>query len=490
MATATTPLKQHNGRARPGSPALSRLRPVSLLKALYVLALLLTDIIMLRLAFVLAYRARVLADPAVADRIDPLRRYDEFSVLLTVVMLGVFAARQLYIPRRGVGRVDLLYQVAGATAIGWIFSLAATLLVYRALEPPRLMLVYWGFLTVALVGFGRLALDVVLRDARRRGHDTARVLIVGDSEQADLVHAKIREAPELGYHVVGFVGGQHATTVEGPVLGGLDDVGSLVDDRAITEIFVAWPGLTHRQLVDIVASSSHAHVNVKVFPDFFEIMAREVETSELTGLPLMRVRDVALRGWARVTKRAVDVVLAWALLVVLSPLLLATALLVKLTSPSGPILFVQERVGLDGRPFHMIKFRSMRPDAESETGPVWAGRDDDRRTPLGRFMRRFSIDEWPQLVNVLLGEMSLVGPRPERPEFVARFEQVIPRYQERHREKSGLTGWAQVNGLRGQTSIEERTKYDLFYVENWSMGFDLKILLKTVGVIFRDRNAY
>jgi lipopolysaccharide/colanic/teichoic acid biosynthesis glycosyltransferase len=170
--------------------------------------------------------------------------------------------------------------------------------------------------------------------------------------------------------------------------------------------------------------------------------------------------------------------------------MLLTAFLIKLTSPAGPVLFVQERVGLDGHPFQMIKFRSMHPDAEADTGPVFADPRDTRRTPLGAIMRRFSIDEWPQFVNVLAGEMSLVGPRPERPEFVERFERIVPRYQDRHREKSGLTGWAQVNGLRGRTSIEERTRYDLFYVENWSLAFDLKILLKTAGTVLKDENAY
>jgi exopolysaccharide biosynthesis polyprenyl glycosylphosphotransferase len=207
-------------------------------------------------------------------------------------------------------------------------------------------------------------------------------------------------------------------------------------------------------------------------------------------LPLMRVRDVALRGWMRVLKRALDVTVSWTALVLLSPLLLLMAFLVKLTSPEGPVLHVQERVGLDGRPFQMLKFRSMRADAEAESGPVWTVPNDPRRTRLGGFIRRFSVDELPQLINVLVGEMSLVGPRPERPEFVAQFARLVPRYQERHMEKAGLTGWAQVNGLRGQTSITERTEYDLFYVETWSLAFDIKILLKTLAAVIRDRNAY
>lgn len=469
-------------------------RRFSGLKAAYIVALVVADVLLLRLAFDLAYDLRVWLDPRAAERMAPLSQFDQLAWLYAAVMVGTFAVRRLYIPSRGVSRVDQLYAVAGAVAVGWVVSLAASLLVTRTIEPPRLMLLYWPVLAIALVWLGRMGIDAILREARRRGRDRERILIVGAGREASLVDAKIREAPELGYELVGFVaqdgavGG--AAQVNGSVLGGLSDVPALVRAHDVGEVIIAAPGIGHRELVDLVNACTQEHVNIKIYPDIFELMAREVETSELTGLPLMRVRDVALRGWGRLLKRAMDVVGSWVLLVLLSPLMLLAALLVKLTSPEGRVLYVQERVGLDGQPFQLLKLRSMRPDAEAETGPVWTVPGDARRTPLGTFLRRFSIDEWPQLVNVLVGEMSLVGPRPERPEFVAQFEQEVPRYQERHREKAGLTGWAQVNGLRGLGSVEERTKYDLFYVENWSLAFDLKILLKTVGTVFRDRHAY
>jgi exopolysaccharide biosynthesis polyprenyl glycosylphosphotransferase len=218
-------------------------------------------------------------------------------------------------------------------------------------------------------------------------------------------------------------------------------------------------------------------------------MASEVSIDELCGLPLLTIRDVALRGWKLTLKRAVDVVFSSVALVVLSPFLLLIALLIKLDSP-GPVFYCQQRMGLDARPFYMLKFRSMQADAEVSTGPVWAKPDDPRRTRLGAFIRRFSIDEFPQMINVLWGEMSLVGPRPERPVFVEQFKQQIPRYMDRHREKAGLTGWAQVNGLRGDTSVTERTKYDLWYIENWSLGLDFKIMLRTLFRVLTDRNAY
>ena len=445
---------------------------------------------MLRLAFVIAYHLRALSDTRPEQPLDPPSTYDDLALLCVLVIMVVFAVRGLYIPRRGFGRVDLLYQVSAAVGIGWLAALSVTFFVYRALEPPRLMLVYWAFLSIALVWVTRVVLDALLRDAHRGGRDLERVLIVGDGEQAQLVEAKIQAAPELGYRIVGFIGNCSPEPKVHPVLGKLKDIPNLVRQHGVGEVIIAWAGISHPDLVEIIAGCTQQRVDIKIFPDIFELMAREVETSELTGLPLMRVRDVTLRGWMRFLKRALDVGVSWALLVVLSPCLLLMALLVKLSSPHGPILYVQERVGLDGKPFYMIKFRSMRPDAEAESGPVWAVPNDPRRTRLGEIIRRFSIDEVPQLINVLVGEMSLVGPRPERPEFVAQFASLVPRYTERHMEKAGMTGWAQVNGLRGQTSIVERTEYDLFYVETWSLAFDIKILLKTLAAVIRDRNAY
>jgi exopolysaccharide biosynthesis polyprenyl glycosylphosphotransferase len=466
------------------------MRSLSGLRALYVVGLVLSDLVMLRLAFVLAYHLRIFSDARPDQPSEPPSTYDDLALLCAIVIMVVFAIRRLYIPRRGVGRVDLLYQVVAAVGIGWLAALSFTFFVYRALEPPRLMLVYWALLSIVLVWAMRVVLDALLRQAHRRGRDLERVLIVGDGEQAQLVEAKITSAPELGYRIVGYIGNGSPSPHVQPVLGGLRDVPRIVREQGVGEVIIAWAGISHPDLVDIIAGCTQQRVDIKIFPDIFELMAREVETSELTGLPLMRVRDVALRGWMRFLKRALDVCVSWTLLVFLSPLLLVMAMLVKLTSPHGPILYVQERVGLDGKPFYMLKFRSMRPDAEVQSGPVWAVANDPRRTRLGQIIRRFSVDEFPQLVNVLVGEMSLVGPRPERPEFVAQFANLVPRYRERHMEKAGLTGWAQVNGLRGQTSIVERTEYDLFYVETWSLAFDVKILLKTLAAVIRDRNAY
>jgi exopolysaccharide biosynthesis polyprenyl glycosylphosphotransferase len=242
-------------------------------------------------------------------------------------------------------------------------------------------------------------------------------------------------------------------------------------------------------MVRLISLCYREGVTIKVFPDVFELMAAGVTIDDLGGLPLLTVRDVALRGWRLTFKRAMDLVGGAVGLVLLSPLMMLIAMLIKLESP-GPVIFVQERMGLDAQPFPMFKFRSMRSDAEAN-GPGWTVRGDPRVTRVGRFIRRYSIDEWPNLINVLLGDMSLVGPRPEQPAFVEQFRAMIPRYMERHREKAGITGWAQVNGLRGDTSITERTKYDLWYIENWSLWLDIKIIIRTLAKnIFFDRTAY
>jgi exopolysaccharide biosynthesis polyprenyl glycosylphosphotransferase len=219
-------------------------------------------------------------------------------------------------------------------------------------------------------------------------------------------------------------------------------------------------------------------------------MTSRVRIRELEGIPFIPIKHVPLSSWNAVLKRGFDIVVAVLLIILLSPLFAVTALLIRLTSP-GPVFYIQERVGLDGVSFPLIKFRSMRTDAERQTGPVWAQKQDPRATPIGRFLRRFSIDELPQLVNVLRGDMSLVGPRPERPHFVQQFRREVPKYMDRHRVRSGMTGWAQVNGLRGsEASIEERTKLDIYYIENWSLIFDLKIIFKTVRAVFFGKDAH
>jgi len=306
------------------------------------------------------------------------------------------------------------------------------------------------------------------------------------------VARKLAAHPELGFELAGFIADDlsetsDAVAVAAPILGGLADTPALVEAHALERLIVALPLASHHRILEIVAACDRLPVEIQFVPDLFEIMTQRVRVSEIDGIPLLALRAYPLEAWNRAAKRTFDIVLSAAFLTVSAPIMAIVALLVRADSP-GPVLFRQRRIGRDGREFTMLKFRSMPVDVERDSGPVIGEAADPRATRLGRFLRRTCLDELPQLWNVLAGEMSLVGPRPERPVFVEQFDREVPRYFARHRVKSGVTGWVQVNGLRGKTSIDERTKYDIFYVENWSVVFDLKILFLTARqILFANR---
>jgi exopolysaccharide biosynthesis polyprenyl glycosylphosphotransferase len=448
-------------------------------------------------AFALGLRAAhalYLLTPREDAVVSPPPRFESLGTLVAlqiVVMFAVFFFHKLYHQPHGVSRIDLVARLLRAESIGVILTFALAGFVFPALDYSRMVPVYDWVTTLASVVVLRLAHRAAWGALHRAGIGRQRVLVVGAGPVAQDLVARIHRRPWLGYEVVGVVDDTPGRSrVRGvPVVGSTADLGHLVDDMVVDEVLIALPQASRQELLDLVSCCRRDGLSIKAFPDVFEIIASEVQISDLDGLPLLTMHDVALSGWRRTLKRAVDLAGSLAVLVALAPLLVLLALLVKLESP-GPAFYVQERMGLDARPFPILKFRSMRAGAEAATGAVWARRDDPRRTRVGGFLRKTNLDELPQLINVLLGHMSIVGPRPERPEFVAEFRRQIPRYMERHREKAGLTGWAQVNGLRGDTSIEERTKYDLYYIENWSLLFDLKIIAKTILSGFRDPNAY
>ncbi|MHB9092093.1 MAG: sugar transferase, partial [Chloroflexota bacterium] len=375
-----------------------------------------------------------------------------------------------------------------------LLVLVVSVLVSRDFAYSRGVLVAAWLLGVILITVGRYLHYAVHASLRAVGVGAERTLIAGTNDTGRMVYDRIIQSPQLGFAPAGFLrcdSGKDLTEFMGlPIFGDLDKVDEVVKQQEIDHVIVAVPGLPHEELVSLVGKCRAVDVNIRVFPDVFQLLAGTVNIDELNGLPLVAVKDIALKGYRLALKRVMDFICSGVGLVFLSGPLLLVALVIKLTDPKAGVFYTQERVGLDGKPFHMIKFRTMKPNAEAQTGPVWTRKSDPRRTRLGTLLRKTSIDELPQLINVLLGEMSLVGPRPERPYFVEQFAQSIPRYQERHREKAGITGWAQVNGLRGNTSIEERTAYDLWYVENWTIWLDIKILLRSVLIPFRDSNAY
>lgn len=453
--------------------------------------LILSDAACSALAFYVAYLLRLRTEYPPPVRVPTFDAYYLMMVIQVFAMLTAFAFGRLYITRPGASRIDELNSIFIGSSIGTVLSLALTSFILKNLDYPRLMIPYaWG-LTFAFVGSSRLLLRSFVGFLRRRGVATERVMIIGAGSVGHRLMETIKNSPQLGYRVVGFIDNDPSVGgVDGaPVLGTTEQLPALLREHRIDDVLIALPHAPHQDILEIVALCEPARVNIRVFPDVFQMMASEVSINDLNGVPLVTVRDVALRGWRLTFKRAVDVLLGAMITVLMSPFLVLIALMVKLTSP-GPAFHIQERVGLDGKPFQCIKFRTMRVNAEAGTGPVWASKDDPRRTRLGATLRRFSVDEFPQFINVLVGDMSIVGPRPERPAFVEQFRQEIPRYMDRHREKAGITGWAQINGLRGDTSIEERTRYDVWYVENWSIWLDFKIMLRTVIEMIRGRNAY
>ncbi|MEZ4717220.1 MAG: exopolysaccharide biosynthesis polyprenyl glycosylphosphotransferase [Caldilineaceae bacterium] len=398
----------------------------------------------------------------------------------------------MYQRRRPVGHLDEFFRIIVDNILALLFTVAVLTLVLPDFVYHRTLLLYAWVANVALLAVARTIHAQIQWQAQAHGIGDDRVLLVGSGEVGKMLLQKILTNPKMGYQVVGLVSKYEAPIEDSRVtsLGALADIPHIIERYNVDEVIIGMPESSHQEIVNIISPGGARKGGIRAFPDVFQIMASEVTISDLGGLPLLTIRDVALQGWKAHAQaqhgRGGERGGAGAL----QPFMLLTALLVKLDSP-GPVFYVQERMGLDAKPFGMIKFRSMRPNAEDD-GPGWTVEDDPRRTKLGTIMRRFNIDELPQFVNVLLGDMSLVGPRPERPVYVEQFRQSIPRYMDRHREKAGLTGWAQVNGLRGDTSIVERTKYDLWYIENWSLGLDIKILIRTLVqmILGTNRNAY
>jgi len=461
----------------------------------FALSLLAVDAAMIAAAFLLAYRLRERIQwPTEAVELDRLSAYGGVLVIHVLSVLLVFFLSRMYHLVRATSRVDEFYTIFGGLTVGTLLSVALASLTLKnsvfEVNLPRVMIFYAWVGGILFVTLGRWALQQIRWVLQSRGRVQDRVVIIGTGEVAQLIIQKMQGSPFLGYHILGLVNGPNApAAVEGfPVIGQVEDLPRLIDEQAIDEIIIAMPEASDAEMVELISLCHRERVSIKVFPDLFEIMAAGVTIDDLGGLPLLNIRDVALRGWKLSFKRVIDIVGSAIGLVLLSPFLLLIAILIKLESP-GPAFFVQERTGLDTQPFPMIKFRSMRANADQD-GPAWTVKDDPRRTRLGTLIRRYSIDELPQLINILVGDMSLVGPRPEQPAFVEQFRRMVPRYMERHREKAGLTGWAQVNGLRGDTSIIERTKYDLWYIENWSVWLDIKIIIRTLLRLFRDPNAY
>ena len=422
--------------------------------------------------------------------IPPFRDYALQLLPILIVWGLAFRAFDLYRPHRLASHLAEWFDIAKASTLGVLVLIALMTFAFRSYEYSRVVIVTFWAVSIVGASLSRAVFREILRVARRHGYNLRHAVLVGGGEPAAEVLRVLRRRPDTGIRLLGLLSDKRdGEGLALPWLGGVEEIRAVLTSRPVDIVIIALPHVDYARLGAVLNEIGDEPVTIHFVPDLFSLASLRGGVEEFESVPFIHLRESPLYGWNRVLKRALDLGLGTAALLVVAPVMGLVALALKLTAPS-PVLYRQERMGVDGRRFQMLKFRTMRVDAERETGPVWARPDDPRRTRLGAFLRRRSLDELPQLWNVLRGEMSLVGPRPERPSFVEEFRRRVPGYMLRHKVKAGITGWAQVNGWRGNTSIDERIKCDLHYIEHWSLAFDLKILILTLWYGFRHRNAY
>ncbi len=463
---------------------------------LFVVLHIVADILTAGAAFLLAYVIRFQTGLIEAPKGQPpLEQYLTVLPFVALMVPVAFHVQRLYRLRRGRSRLDDFFAVLVGSLLTVLLALVGTLYVQTYhlsdarkaqgyLEVSQWVWVIFLCLNVCFAFASREFVRAQLRRRWRKGIGLRRVLVVGAGDLGRMVADRILEHGGLGFRLVGFVD-DRVTTSDAigyrglPILGALSDTAEICEREDIDEIYVALPLDEHMKMLTVVETASRECIETHVVPDLLQFIALRARLEDLDGLPIISINDMPLRGFNSLLKRAVDIVFSGMVLVVGAVPALVVALIIKRSSP-GPVFYTQERMGLDGKSFTVWKFRSMPIDAEEVTGPVWARDDDPRATTVGRWLRKTDADELPQFWNVLKGDMSIVGPRPERPFFVEQFKRQIPQYMLRHKVRAGITGWAQVNGWRGNTSLEKRIEFDLYYIENWSISLDIKIMWLTV----------
>ena len=422
----------------------------------------------------------------------PVRTYMSALIFIVPVFLLLYYAFNLYTPKRVQGRRLEASNVFMANALGLLLIMSGLQLIKQQDFSRSMIFIFIG-INFVLTVLERNIIRIVLMDIRSRGMNLKHIILVGYSEAAKAFIDRVVENPQWGYQINGILDdtqepGTVYRSVE--VIGTVDQLTDILAENLQDEIAITLALNEYYKLRGVVAACEKSGVHTKFIPDYENIIPTRPYTEDLLGLPVVNIRNVPLTNtFNRLIKRTMDLVGSLLCIVIFSPVMLVTSALIKITSP-GPLIFRQERVGLHNRPFKMYKFRSMEVQSEAAEKKGWTTRNDPRVTSVGKFIRKTSIDELPQLFNVLRGDMSLVGPRPERPQYVEKFREEIPRYMVKHQVRPGMTGWAQVNGYRGNTSIRRRIEYDIYYIENWSVGFDVKILFLTAFKGFINKNAY
>ncbi len=415
-----------------------------------------------------------------------------YLLLILLIWPIVSKAFGLYRPKRISSRISEVFDIFKACIISALIMTSLSFFI-REYEFSRLMFFYFTTISIVLLSFSRVLFRETLRSIRKRGYNQRYALIVGSGGTARDLIEKIHGSPEIGIKIGGYISANEECRDN--KLSGIKNIGTyaqirnILTTREIDIVFIALSWDEQSLAQELIISIGDEIVDIKVIPSLYEFITIGSGVENFNGLPIINLQGSPLYGWNLILKRATDIIVASTTLLLLSPLFLIISILVKLSSP-GPVFYRQERMSIGGDIFEMLKFRSMKVSAEQQTGAVWAKKDDPRRTRLGTILRKTSLDEFPQLFNVLKGNMSLVGPRPERPIFITEFRKDIPNYMLRHKMKAGITGWAQINGWRGNTSIRKRIECDLYYIENWSLKLDFNILIKTLFKGFIHRNAY
>lgn len=460
------------------------------------------DVLILIFSFVLSYELRFDEEFSILIRYNiidepfglygKLEEYMQMLPLLIPCYLFSYYFFHLYDPKRVTSRKSQMVNIFKANVVGILYCTAALYFI-RSGNYARLFIILFVGINFILELIFRLVITTVLRRFRKKGHNLKHILLVGYGRSAEGYIDRICSHPEWGYVVHGILddrkrNGKSYRDVH--VIGDIDDLEEMLATNTYDEIAITLGINQYERLESIVAITEKSGVHTKFIPDYNNIIPTRPYTEDLDGLPVIHVRNVPLsNSFNKFVKRAMDIVGSICCIIIFSIPMLIVAAIIKLTSP-GPLIFKQERIGLHGNPFMMYKFRSMEIQRSSEEQKAWTTPNDPRVTPIGKIIRKTSIDELPQFFNVLVGNMSLVGPRPERPYFVEKFKEEIPRYMIKHQVRPGITGWAQVNGYRGDTSIRMRIDCDLYYIENWSFTLDIKILLLTVIKGFINKNAY
>ena len=421
-----------------------------------------------------------------------LWQYQGILLVLIPVYLILYAKFNLYKPKRFQNRTSEYANLIKANSIGMVFFFIYIIFMKIPHVSRSLQLMFY-VLSMLLTIAERAAIRYALERTRRKGFNLKHVVVIGFSAAAEAYIDRIKSNPQWGYTIHGIFDDNlkadfsYRNTF---CIGKLKDVEKFLQNTSMDEVAIALSLKEYYKLGDMVAICEKSGVHTKFVPDYNNIIPTKPYTEDLMGMPVINIRRVPLNNMLNaVAKRCVDIFGALVAIILFSPVMLVTSIIIKVTSP-GPLIFKQERIGKHNRPFYMYKFRSMVVQDEKDEKKGWTTKNDPRVTPIGRFIRKTSIDELPQLFNILIGDMSLVGPRPERPQFVEKFKEEIPRYMIKHQVRPGLTGWAQVNGYRGDTSIQKRIEFDLYYIENWTMGFDFKIIFLTFFKGFINRNAY